>query len=144
MGVEPKVPATDPPGYDLLLNGLDQCAWFHDRGAWRWNPRSKSCEDPTHCSNTLGLLHCLNAYQPEGNEGAAARKLALRSIGRVADVCLTKLYKEYGTRFVRDEHGSQWLSPASVRELAQALARCPPGTPTPGWDQAAALKGQLK
>ena len=35
--------------------------------------------------------------------------------------------------------------PSEVGELlAQALARCPPGTPTPGWDQAAEFKGQLK
>jgi hypothetical protein len=144
MGAGHPASVTDPPGYDLLLNGLDQCAWFHDRGAWRWNPRSRSCEDQTQCSNTLGLVRCLGAYQPEGTEGAAARKLALRSIGRIGDVCLTKLYKEYGTRFARDEHGSQWLSPASVQELAQALAQCPATMPTPGWDQAAALQGQQK
>ena len=46
---------------DKLLNGLDQCAWFHDRGAWRWNPRSSTCEDQTQCSNTLGLVRCLTA-----------------------------------------------------------------------------------
>src|SRR4051812_48251068 len=35
---------SNPPPYTKLLNGIDQCAWIHDRGGWRWNPRTKVCE----------------------------------------------------------------------------------------------------
>ena len=43
-----------------------------------------------------------------------------------------------------DEHGSQWLAPKALQELADAFGRCPPTLPAPGWDQEAALKGAHK
>src|SRR5205814_503985 len=46
---------SNPPAYDKMLNALDQCAWFHDRGAWRYNPHTHVCEKWEMCSNSMGL-----------------------------------------------------------------------------------------
>jgi hypothetical protein len=135
---------SDPPSYALLLNGLDQCAWFFDRGAWKWNPRSEACETKSQCSNALGLFRCYTAFKPQGKVEEAAQRIALRAITRRSDTCIRSLYKEYGVEFAPDEHGASWLSPRSIEELAEAFEHCPPDLPAPGWDQAAARKGQQK
>jgi hypothetical protein len=127
---------TDPPSYDKLLNGLDQCAWFHDRGAWRWNPRTHLCETFAMCSNAIGLWKCVSNYQPETPEEERAKTAMLHSIGRVSETCIRKLYKDYGFEFARDVHGSQWLSDKSERELTDAFKRCKPGMAIPGFPYA--------
>ena len=124
----------DPPHYTKLLNGLDQCAWFHDRGGWRWNPRTRVCENWAMCSNTIGLFRCLDAYKPETPDETEAKSIAMRSIGRVGEICIRKLYKNYGVQFVRDRHGSQWLSDKALHELSDAFTHCKPGQTIPGFD----------
>ena len=125
---------SDPPPYSKLLNGLDQCAWFHDRAAWRWNPRTKICENQMMCANTIGLFRCLDAYQPESPEEVEAKRLATHTIARVGEVCIRKLYKDYGDEFKRDAHGSQWMSDKSLRELSEAFSHCKPLQPLRGFE----------
>ncbi len=126
---------SDPPAYHKLLNGLDQCAWFHDRAAWRWNPRTKICEDQFMCANTMGLFRCLDAYKPESPEEAEAKRVAVHSpIARLGEVCIRKLYKAYGDEFKRDSHGSQWLSDKALGELSEAFSHCKPLQPLRGFE----------
>ncbi len=124
----------EPPPYLKLLNGLDQCAWFHDRGAWRWNPRTKVCEHQFMCANTIGLFRCLDAYQPESPEEVEAKRIATHTIARVGEVCIRRLYKAYGDDFKRDEHGSQWMSDKSLHELSDAFSHCKPLQPLRGFE----------
>lgn len=126
---------TDPPSYDKLLNGLDQCAWYHDRGAFRWNPRTRLCESFRMCASAVGLLRCVERYQPETKDEAEAKRLMLRMV-ELNQACVPKLYADYGAEYARDRHGSQWLSPRAERELAEAFQHCPPQMATPGWTPA--------
>ena len=125
----------DPPPYTKLLNGFDQCAWFHDRAAWRWNPRTKLCEGQNMCANTVGLLRCLDAYQPESPAETQAKKLAMHGFLRLGETCVRKLYKTYGAEFQRDAHGSQWLNDKSLRELSEAFSHCKPLQPVRGFEE---------
>jgi hypothetical protein len=122
------------PGYDKLLNGLDQCAWFHDRGAWRWNPRTHVCEHEFMCANSVGLLRCMEAYEPESPDEKEAKAKLMHSTMRLLELCVRKLYKQYGVGFVRDERGSQWLSAQAVRELADSMRRCAPTMEVVGFE----------
>jgi len=124
----------DPPPYSKLLNGLDQCAWFHDRAAWRWNPRTKVCEGQFMCANTIGLFRCLDAYKPESPAEAEAKRLATHTIARVGEVCIRGLYKEYGDEFKPDKQGSQWMSDKSLNELSDAFSHCRPLQPLRGFE----------
>ena len=124
----------DPPPYTKLLNGLDQCAWFHDRAAWRWNPRTKVCEGQFMCANTIGLFRCLDAYKPESPEEAEALRVATHTIARVGEVCIRRLYKAYGDEFSKDAHGSQWMSDKSLNELSDAFSHCKPLQPLRGFE----------
>ena len=126
---------SDTPPYSKLLNGLDQCAWFHDRGAWRWNPRTKVCEDQVMCANTMGLFRCMGAYQPESAGEAKAKWLVTQSpIARVAEICIRKLYKPYGAEFMRDSHGPQWMTDKSLNELSDVFSHCKPLQPLSGFE----------
>jgi hypothetical protein len=62
-----------PPAYDKLLNALDQCAYFHDRGAWQYNRNTTVCESWTMCSNSMGLMRCLDRDKPKNETEAAAK-----------------------------------------------------------------------
>jgi len=128
-----------PPPYGRLLNGLDQCGWFHDRGAWRWNPRTKVCEGLFMCSNTIGLWKCASAYKPETTAEREAKDGMMRSIGRIGEICIRPLYKNYGVQFVKDRHGSQWLSDKAVAELADSFVKCKPAMAIPGFGKLAKI-----
>ena len=122
----------DPPSHDKLLNGLDQCGWYHDRGAGRWNPHTKFCEGTFMCANSVFLYRCMNSYQPANAAEASAKKEAMHRVAALKS-CIPKLYKDYGVGWVKDAHGSSWLSPKAEHELAEAFHRCKPGMATPGW-----------
>lgn len=124
----------DPPPYTKLLNGLDQCAWFHDRAAWRWNPRTKICEDQFMCANTVGLLRCMDAYQPQSPEEKHAKEVAMHSMLRLGETCVRPLYKTDGTEFQKDAHGAEWLNDKSLRELSAAFSHCKPLQPIRGFE----------
>ena len=134
----------NPPSYDKLLNGMDQCAWYHDRGAWRWNPRTKVCEGTFMCANTVGLFRCLSDYKPETKDEQDAKDVAMHSLGRMGETCIRALYKDYGHGFFQDAHGSQWLKKEAVKELAEAFDHCGPGMAIPGYDKVRAKAGKLE
>ena len=123
----------DPPSHDKLLNGLDQCGWYHDRGAGRWNPRTRVCENAFMCANTIFLYRCMSSYQPANADEVAAKKIAMERVAVVGKGCMPKLYRDYGVQWQRDEHGSSWLSSKAEKELAESFSHCKPGMATPGW-----------
>jgi hypothetical protein len=122
----------DPPPHDRLLNGLDQCGWYHDRGAGRWNPRTKVCEGTFTCANSVFLYRCLKSYPPVNADETAAKEATLKRVAPLLS-CIPKLYKEYGVEWVKDAHGSPWLSVKAEQQLAEAFHHCKPGMATPGW-----------
>jgi hypothetical protein len=128
---------TDPPTYDKLLDGLDQCAWYHDRGAFRWNPRTKVCETLGMCQSAIGLYRCMTRFTPSNAAEARAKEKIVAHIRQNA-ACVATFYKDYGARFERDPRGSYWLSQKSIAELSEAFTHCKPGMATPGWTSAVA------
>jgi hypothetical protein len=125
----------NPPPYHKLLNGLDQCAWFHDRAAWRWNPHTRFCEGQNMCANTLGLMRCVEAYQPETPEEVEAKRLITKSpLSKLPEACIRKLYKSYGDEFKKDSHGSMWMTDKSLNELSEAFSHCKPLQPLRGFE----------
>jgi len=134
---------TDPPGHDKLLNGLDQCGWYHDRGAGRWNPRTKVCEGTFMCANSMFLNRCMTSYPPANPDEVKARKEALGKLVALK-ACVPALYKSYGVEWKKDAHGSFWLSDKAEKELAESFHHCKPGMATPGWPASPVVQAYWK
>ncbi len=122
----------DPPDHKFLLNGLDQCGWYHDRGAGRWNPHTKVCEGTFMCANSVFLYNCMKSYPPANAEEAAEKKKAMERVAALK-ACVPKFYKTYGVGWTRDAHGSYWMSQKAEEELLESFAHCKPGMKTPGY-----------
>jgi hypothetical protein len=118
---------SNPPSYDKLLNALDQCAWFHDRGAWRYNVVTNVCEKWEMCSNSMGLKRCLERYQPNKDDKAAieAKACFTNFFAKAMEACVPSLYKDWGAEHATDSNGDSWLSARSVAELRGAMKQCP-------------------
>jgi hypothetical protein len=125
---------SNPPDYDKTLNALDQCAWFHDRGAWKFNPVTQVCEKWEMCSNSMGLRHCIDRVVPKNPVEAAAKTCFTKYFQPVMDACVPELYRDWGASFDKDTHGDQWLNAQSVAELRGALKKCPSEMNHPGFD----------
>jgi hypothetical protein len=123
----------DPPGYDKMLNVLDQCAWFHDRGAWSYNPVTKVCETWVMCSNSVGLQRCLDRVVPKTPAESAAKACFSSFFEPILKTCVVTLYKDWGAQLATDKHGEQWLSPQSIGELRTAMRNCPSPMHHPGF-----------
>lgn len=123
----------NPPDYDKQLNALDQCAWFHDRGAWQYNRNTRVCEKYEMCSNSMGLSRCVDRVQPKTPAEAAAKACFTKYFQKAMDACVPALYQDWGAEFAADAQGEQWLSAKSISELRGAMKRCPSVMHHPGF-----------
>lgn len=117
--------STNPPDYSRLLNALDQCAWFHDRGAWQYNRNTRVCEHWTMCSNSMGLSRCMERFQPRTKEETEARACFMDNFRDAIKACVPALYQDWGAEFEKAPSGEQWLSAKSISELRGAMKQCP-------------------
>lgn len=124
---------SNPPDYEKTLNALDQCAWFHDRGAWKFNPVTQVCESWKMCSNSMGLKRCIDRFVPKNPAEAAAKECFTKYFQPLVDTCVSDFYKDWGAEFAVDSRGDQWLSAKSVAELRGALKKCPSEMNHPGF-----------
>jgi hypothetical protein len=124
----------NPPNYDKLLNAIDQCAWFHDRGAWRYNEVTHVCEAWEMCSNSMGLRRCLDRYQPKNPAEAQAKACFSNFFEKAMQSCIPALYKDWGAEMSTDpKGGEQWLSAKSISQLRGAMKKCPRPMHRPGF-----------
>ena len=124
---------TNPPDYSKLLNALDQCAYFHDRGAWQFNRNTNVCEHWTGCSNSMGLTRCLERYQPRNKEESDAKACFIDNFKEPMKACVPALYKDWGAEYATAPNGEQWLSAKSIAELRGAMKQCPGNMNSPGF-----------
>jgi hypothetical protein len=122
VGAQHPRPDGPPTPYLKVLNGLDQCAYFHDRSAWRWNPRTRVCERFMMCSNQVGLMRCVDAYRPRDANERAAKNCLKKSLMKLGKACVAPLYRRYGVAFGRNG----WLTKKSVDDLKEAWTHCKP------------------
>lgn len=124
---------SNPPDYSKLINALDQCAYFHDRGAWQYNRNTKTCESWTMCSNSMGLMRCLDRYQPRSKEEADAKACFVEHFREPMKACIPALYPDWGAEYATTPSGEQWLSAKSIAELRGAMKQCPGNMNSPGF-----------
>jgi hypothetical protein len=124
---------TSPPDYALLLNALDQCAYFHDRGAWQYNRNTKTCEHWTSCSNSMGLMRCMERFKPRNKDEADAKACFIDNFKAPMKSCIPALYPDWGADFATTADGEQWLSAKSISELRGAMKQCPGNMNSPGF-----------
>jgi hypothetical protein len=124
---------SNPPDYSNLLNALDQCAYFHDRGAWKFNRNTLTCEHWTGCSNSMGLSRCMERYKPRNKAEEDAKTCFVQNFAGAMKACVPALYPDWGAEFATAPSGEQWLSAKSIAELRGALRQCPSAMANPGF-----------
>jgi len=126
---------TNPPDYSNLINALDQCAYFHDRGAWQFNRTTKTCEHWTSCSNSMGLSRCMERFQPRNKDEADAKACFIDNFKEPMKACIPALYQDWGAEYATAPSGEQWLSAKSIADLRGAMKQCPGNMTSPGFPE---------
>jgi hypothetical protein len=136
VGKDHPDPALSMPSGDHVLDGLDQCAYFHDKGSFRYNPITRFCEHIAMCASTVSFFRCVKAWEKAAGSSMTAEE-------KEATACVldslfhtgyracslgndkTPLYRDYDFQFVHDQkRGGFWLGPGTVKKIVEAKNKC--------------------